>query len=136
MLVLSPLALFFIACTSTESSNGSAGPSQATLESGRVLYAASCQICHGDRAGVGRAPLAPSHGPQGHTWHHPDGQIMEIILDGTNVLRENMGLPSSAMEMPPFKGILTTAEAEAILSYIKMGWTQEQRNSQAGLPER
>jgi len=30
---------------------------KAVLESGRVLYAASCQTCHGDQQGIGRLAL-------------------------------------------------------------------------------
>lgn len=135
VLLLFPLLLLlFNACTSSDSSNG-AIPSQAVLESGRVLYAANCQACHGDRLGAGRSPLAPPHGPDGHTWHHPDGQLKEIILDGTALLRESRGLPPSEMEMPPYKSILTLGEVDAVLAYIKMGWTQEQRDSQAKLSE-
>jgi mono/diheme cytochrome c family protein len=122
--------LMLNACTGTRPSSD-ATPGKALLESGKVLYATSCQVCHGDQQGVGRVALAPSHDSQGHTWHHPDGQLLQIVLDGTKVLRESMGLPPSALEMPPFKGRLTQEEVVAILSFIKTWWTEEQRDFQA-----
>lgn len=118
------------ACSGSGASDDTT-PSKATLESGRVLYAASCQSCHGDQQGIGRLALAPYHGPNGHTWHHADGQLLEIILDGTKVLRESLGLPPSDLEMPPFRGELAQEEVLAVLSYIKTWWTQEQRDAQA-----
>ncbi|MDA0987824.1 MAG: cytochrome c [Chloroflexi bacterium] len=123
-------ALFLLnACTGSGVSDDA--PSKAILESGRVLYAASCQSCHGDQQGIGRLALAPYHGPDGHTWHHADGQLLEIILDGTKVLLESLGLPPSDLEMPHFRGELAREETLAVLSYIKTWWTQEQREAQA-----
>jgi mono/diheme cytochrome c family protein len=115
------VALFLLnACTDSETSSNTK-PSNATLESGRVLYSANCQACHGDQQGIGRLGLVPSHGPDGHTWHHPDGQLLEIFLDGTTVIREISGLPPSDVEMPSFRDRLTQEEALAILSYTRHG---------------
>ena len=120
------------ACTdSTSSDDGE--PGKAALESGRVLYTTSCQSCHGDQQGVGRLELASSHGPEGHTWHHADGQLLQMVLDGTDVLQASVGLPPSVLEMPPFKDKLTQAEVLAILSYLKTWWTEQQRDSQAAI---
>ena len=124
--------LLLSACTGSRPS-GDTTPGKAVLESGRVLYAASCQACHGDQQGVGRLALVPSHDSGGHTWHHPDGQLLQTVLDGTSAIRESLGLPPSDIEMPPFMERLTQKEVLAILSYIKTWWTEEQRDSQAAV---
>jgi mono/diheme cytochrome c family protein len=127
------VALFLLnACTGSQSlSDTDLGP--AVLECGRVLYSTDCQRCHGDQQGVGRLALAPSHGSDGHTWHHPDNPLLRMVMDGTNVIRESLGLPKSEMEMPAFRGRLTEEEALAVLNYIKTWWTEEQRDSQAAI---
>ena len=113
------MALFMLnACTGSQSSSDT-DPGPAVLESGRVLYAADCQRCHGDQQGVGSLALAPSHGTDGHTWHHPDDPLLQMVMDGTNVIWESLGIPKSEMEMPAFRGRLTREEAFAVLSYIK-----------------
>ena len=127
------VAIFLLnACTGSRSSSDTA-PSKTILESGRVLYAASCQVCHGDQQGVGRLDPAPHHNSEGHTWHHPDGQLLQRVMDGTQAVRESLGLPPEGIEMPSFKGRLTQEEVLAILSYIKTWWTEEQKVSQAAI---
>ena len=66
-------------------------------------------------------PDTPVHGPEGHTWHHADGQLTEIILGTLNI-------PGSTM--PSFEGILTEAEVMGILDYLKTGWYQDQVEGQ------
>lgn len=90
--------------------------------SGQRLYAGNCQSCHGgknqaiDSAGLG----APPHNSRGHTWHHPDQMLTTIILRGSEV---TYGRPG----MPAFQGILSEEEVQAILSYVKTWWTEEER---------
>jgi mono/diheme cytochrome c family protein len=92
-------------------------------ERGRAIYGQWCQTCHGDAAtGAGGDPLTPAHGPQGHTWHHPDGQLEAII-------RGEFTYPGRTM--PSFGSELTREEIEYILAYLKEGWTTEQREVQA-----
>ena len=124
--------LLLSACTGSRPS-GDTAPSKAILESGRVLYAASCQACHGDQQGVGRLALAPPHNSEGHTWHHADGHLLQTVLDGTSAVRESLGLPPSALEMPPFRGRLTQEEVLVIMSFIKTWWTEEQKDFQAAI---
>ena len=90
---------------------------------GNQLYTENCQTCHGTAAtGNGGIERAPSHGPQGHTWHHADGQLTAIILGQFNY-------PGRAM--PSFEGTLTEAEVSAILSYLKSNWSEDQLTYQA-----
>ena len=46
-------------------------PGKGSVE-GSDLYAANCQVCHGDSNGAGGRGGAPIHNDRGHTWHHPD----------------------------------------------------------------
>ena len=71
--------------------------------------------------GKGAVDNAPVHGPDGHTWHHPDGQLRELIL-GT--------LDYPGKTMPSFAEKLTDGEIDAVLEYIKSNWESEQRELQ------
>lgn len=96
----------------------SAGGNSTGISAGRVTYEANCAKCHGDTStGEGGLPDTPVHGPEGHTWHHADGQLMEIILGTLNI---------PGRTMPSFEGILTEAEVIGILDYMKTGWYQDQ----------
>jgi len=90
-----------------------------TVKRGAELYQANCQVCHGDAAtGRGRVGNAPPHGPTGHTWHHADGQLTDIILGR---------LYYPGRTMPSFEGKLTEEDVQAILAYFKTNWTASQR---------
>lgn len=91
-----------------------------TVLRGRSLYQASCERCHEEAAnGTGR--LAPPHGPTGHTWHHPDGQIVDIILGR---------LQYAGRTMPSFEGQMSEDDARAVLAFLKTNWTPAQRKFQ------
>ena len=62
----------------------------------------------------------PPHDETGHTWHHPDAQLVEWVLNGK--------FPG---QMPAFGDRLSREQVEAILAYIKTWWTEEQRATQA-----
>ena len=96
------------------------------LAKGAELYAANCQLCHGDREGEGATPGAPPHNASGHTWHHPDAQLKETIFNG----KAGFGL------MPPFKDKLTEQEVDAVLSYVKTWWEGWQLEGQADISRR
>ena len=98
--------------------------SAALPELGAAVYAAECVACHGGRDGRGALAGAPPHGPSGHTWHHPDGQLQETILNG------------GPFEMPGFRDQLSGREVEAVLAYMKTWWTDEQRAVQADISAR
>lgn len=93
--------------------------------SGFEIYAANCASCHGDVAtGDGAIDGTPIHGPAGHTWHHPDGQLVDIIL-GRN--------PSPGRTVPVFADTLTDQEVETVLTYLKTGWAPRQLEIQKGI---
>jgi mono/diheme cytochrome c family protein len=105
--------------------------SDAVVARGADLYQANCASCHGaDLAGApdwktpnenGSYP-PPPHDSSGHTWHHPDRVLIEIIRDGSN-------FPQS--RMPAFGGQLSDADMEAILEFIKTSWGPQERGYQS-----
>ncbi len=91
------------------------------IAKGGDLYATNCQVCHGDLRGPGGSG-APPHNQYGHTWHHPDAQLKDWVING-----KRFGFS----QMPAFKNTLTDPEVDAVLSYIKTSWTENQRETQA-----
>jgi len=98
---------------------------------GKKLYAQHCSSCHGANLqgqpnwkkplADGKYP-APPHDDTGHTWHHPDSLLIDIILNGGN--GTNGAIPSN---MSSFKHVLNNDDAQAILEFIKSRWSAESR---------
>ena len=98
------------------------------IAQGRQIYADQCAACHGAEL-VGqpgwRSPLpsgrlpAPPHDASGHTWHHPDAQLLAITRHG---LARVIGQPDYRSAMPAYEGVLSDAEILAALSWIKSRW--------------
>ncbi len=90
---------------------------------GEVLYQQYCAECHGvDLKGLPtwKEPLAdgslppPPQDDTGHTWHHPDRQLIEIIQNGGNVAFNS--------KMPAFGDKLTEGQIVSILEFFKSKW--------------
>ncbi len=123
------LLVFLGACSGGLAENESpVDPAQLAI--GKRVYESNCATCHGAQ-GEGQPdwkyPVngvypAPPHNSKGHTWHHPDAQLLEIIAKGG-------GLPNSAM--PAYADILTPDEVVAVLDYIKTFWGRQEREFQA-----
>lgn len=121
--------------------NGTAVPAVPTLDAqnvrlGEGLYATHCASCHG--ANLEGQPnwkvplangsfLAPPHDDSGHTWHHPDGLLVDITLYGGAAVYGDQGPPST---MPGFEGQLSREEVVAIFDFIRSRWSQDARESQ------
>lgn len=116
--------------------NQTAVPPIPTLNSesvvqGEILYTKYCAVCHGaNLAGTanwkqllpdGSFPPPPQDS-SGHTWHHSDELLMNIIQNG--------GDPSYSSKMPAFKDILTEDESMAILEFFKSRWGRDEREFQ------
>lgn len=105
-------------------------------EQGRLIYIENCQACHGNklqgqsnwqsRKADGRLP-APPHDETGHTWHHPDQVLFTLTKYGPSVMA-GQGYES---DMPAYDGVLSDAEIEQVLDYIKSTWPEDIRLEQA-----
>jgi mono/diheme cytochrome c family protein len=108
----------------------------AQVMAGRPLYAEHCANCHGEalqgqpdwraRLPNGRLP-APPHDVSGHTWHHPDRQLFDMIKFGI----ERFAPRGYESDMPAYEGKLTDIQIWAILAFIKSAWPFEIRDRQA-----
>ena len=123
----------FSACSSD-------GDLRQTLDSDEVvrggeLYQHNCASCH--RADLSGDPdwktpnddgsyPPPPHDSSGHTCHHPDQVLVEIIRDGSDV-------PQSGM--PSFGKKLTEEDISAILEFFKANWGPQERAYQEQLTE-
>ncbi|MBM2826170.1 MAG: Cytochrome c family protein, partial [Dehalococcoidia bacterium] len=108
---------------------------QKDTTKGSQLYTANCQSCHGGASGGQVMDIPPPHNANGHTWHHSDCQIKEIVVNGSGemeeMMRRVMGSSESTPQMPAFKETLSDEEIDTILYYIKSWWKPEQREFQA-----
>lgn len=102
------------------------------VQLGRTVYATQCASCHGaDLEGEpdwrSRLPdgslRAPPHDGTGHTWHHPDAQLFEVVKEGGQAAAP-AGFKSN---MPAFGETLSDREILASLAYIKSRWPAEIR---------
>ena len=91
---------------------------------GQILYETNCQSCHGGASGGRIDEIPPRHNANGHTWHHPDQQLNQIINGGFKVSDERG-------QMPAFGEKLTMQEIRQILEFIKTWWSEDQRSYQA-----
>jgi mono/diheme cytochrome c family protein len=113
------------------SSCGSASTKPETnslIDSGAKLYQANCLSCHGGATGGKLRDIPPTHNTNGHTWHHADQQLTDMVLNGISFSLEEQ-------KMPAFKDKLTEEDVKAILAYIKTWWTEEQRAWQRKVTE-
>ncbi len=101
---------------------GSNRISAKTISRGKRLFADNCQACHGIK-GVGERPndpyakdeygfVAPPLNNDAHAWHHPDRQLVETILNGSD----------RNERMIAWKESLSRKEVEDIVTYIKSLW--------------
>ncbi|MGH2377976.1 MAG: c-type cytochrome [Candidatus Limnocylindria bacterium] len=100
---------------------------------GEALYQANCASCHGGPTGGAMMDYPPRHNASGHTWHHPDCELREVILTGTSPMIEmmrDMMAPPGAPTMPAWRDRLGDDEVDAVLAYIKTMWTDQQRAAQ------
>jgi len=111
-------------------------PESPTLAArGMVVYAQHCASCHGaklegqpdwrKRLPNGRLP-APPHDATGHTWHHSDKQLFDMVKNGTAGM-----VPGYEADMPAYKDILGDADIRAVLSFIESTWPPDIRARQA-----
>jgi mono/diheme cytochrome c family protein len=127
VLVLLVAALLFASCDDTLKQPKAPSPDDL-IQRGATLYTANCLSCHGGASGGKLRDIPPPHNANGHTWHHADQQLTDMILNGIPFSLE-------AQRMPAFKDKLTEEDVKAILASIKTWWTEEQRAGQRRVTE-
>jgi mono/diheme cytochrome c family protein len=134
------VALLLAACgrqTAAQSTTGTPYPTldAAQVERGRALHLQHCASCHGANAeGAPTWPTpaadglepAPPHDDRGHTWHHPDRVLYEVIHHGMSDPLK----PGSPLRMPAFGDKLSDADIHALIEYFKSLWSAENRQWQ------
>ncbi|NOX61628.1 MAG: cytochrome c [Chloroflexi bacterium] len=149
-LALALVAFLLVACQNTQATQSppfdpAASDALPTLDAemiglGERIYQENCAACHGQR-GEGQPNWkvanpdgtypAPPHTAEGHTWHHGDGLLFQIVKEGG----DSLNIPNFKSGMPAFGDKLTDAEIIAVLSYLKSLWPEEQRRIQAQASE-
>lgn len=106
------------------------------VHAGEIVYRKHCAACHGaylegqadwrkrDASGILRAP---PHDATGHTWHHADDLLFEIVKYGMAAV---IGDSEYRSAMPIYENILSDDEIVAVLSFIKNSWPEEERSWQ------
>ncbi|MCK9513505.1 MAG: cytochrome c [Pigmentiphaga sp.] len=105
---------------------------QQLVMQGKVVYANNCAVCHGkalegqpnwrQRMQNGRLP-APPHDETGHTWHHPDAMLIDMVKN--SLVPGRTAPPGYETDMPAYRDLLTDDEIIAVLAYIKSSWPPE-----------
>jgi mono/diheme cytochrome c family protein len=134
--ILAGLFLMFLAaCSSQSETERFIESNPETYRLGQQVYSQNCASCHG-ASGEGQFPDeprardssgrygAPPHNENGHTWHHADDLLYQIVREG------GMGNPEDFNLMPAFGERLSNEDIEAVVFYIKSFWTEEQRQWQ------
>ncbi|MCB0036877.1 MAG: c-type cytochrome [Anaerolineales bacterium] len=86
------------------------------LAQGEAIFIETCAACHGSE---GEGNVGPALNGSMHAWHHIDSQLRLIIRDGIE-----------GTAMVGHKDHLSNEEIDAVISYIKVWWTPEQRQMQ------
>lgn len=116
-------------------------PHAELVERGATVYRTHCAVCHGQTGegepnGMVQNPDGtyppPPHDSSGHTWHHGDGLLFEIIRDGGAQFETG----AFRSRMPAWGEVLSDEEIRAVITYLKTPWDVEERAFQAEVSER
>lgn len=112
----------------------------ALVVRGKTVYENNCASCHGaklegqpdwrQRLPNGRLP-APPHDASGHTWHHPDHVLIDIIRDG--LVPGKTAPEGYQSDMPAYGSTLKDDDIVAVLAYIKSNWPAEALEAQRSI---
>jgi len=113
-------------------------PTDAALVArGKPIYVQHCAAYHGasmegqpnwrERRPDGRLP-APPHDASGHTWHHPDAVLVDIVRHG--LVPGKTAPDGYQSDMPAYDQVLPDADVRAVLAYIKSGWPAQEQEAQ------
>jgi ABC-type transport system substrate-binding protein/mono/diheme cytochrome c family protein len=126
----------------SETQSPGADPNNAgQVALGQQVYVSFCAGCHGanlegqpdwqKRLPLGNFP-APPHDETGHTWHHADQWLFDIVKDGG----QRFAPPRYRSAMPAYRDMLTDEEIWAVLAFIQSRWPSSIRAEQARLNAR
>lgn len=132
VLALIGLAAFFYGTGGLSGASYIDPADPALVARGKTIYARQCASCHGARLEgqpdwrrrlpTGRLP-APPHDESGHTWHHPDKVLVDIVKNG--LVPGRTAPDAYQSDMPAYGGALSDADIAAVLAYIKSNWPPE-----------
>ena len=139
--LIAVMTWMLIACSSD--THLSADPNnKQQVAMGKNLYDKHCAACHGvnlegqanwrKRGDDGRLP-APPHDDSGHTWHHPDQMLFEIIRDG---MVPPHAPDNYVTDMQGWGDVLSGEQIWAILAYIKSRWSEESLRVQKDIDDK
>lgn len=111
------LAIFSVSLLFFSNSNPHGFANQEQFLVAKEFYTTSCASCHGLKGEGLKTGLlaAPSLNGSGHAWHHTDQQVAKWI-------REGIG------DMPAVAPEWSDETIKDLHSYIKLWWSEEQRN--------
>ena len=75
---------------------------------------------------------AAPHDDSGHTWHHANRTLYDIVRAGTPAARTG----AAPSDMPAFGEVLTDDEIWAVLAFIQSQWTERTRRAQQEIDRR
>jgi mono/diheme cytochrome c family protein len=86
---------------------------------GADIFQANCAACHGAEGQGHVLPSAPALNGSEHSWHHSDEQITQLLRDGGS-------------QMPAVAAQWSDEEVEAVITYFKQWWSEQQKRAQRG----
>lgn len=98
-------------------------PTSPFATSGGALFLANCAACHGARA---EGNVGPPLNAAGHAHHHSDIELVQAITQGVK-------RPDATVEMPAWGQKLSPQQVRQLVEFIKLLWTDEQRQTQSTL---
>lgn len=112
----------------------------AQVARGKTLYEQNCASCHGVKLGGqadwrqrlpnGRMP-APPHDASGHTWHHPDKVLVDIVKNG--LVPGRTAPEGYESDMPAYGASMKDEDIVAVLAYIKSNWPADALEAQRNI---
>jgi mono/diheme cytochrome c family protein len=100
------------------------------IDQGAAVYQGHCAACHGANLqgqtdwtvpdADGYLP-APPHDETGHTWHHPDTLLMQIVTHGTQAVVGG----TYKSNMAGFGDVLSEDDILNVMAFIKSTWPDE-----------
>lgn len=136
--VVAMLVVLTASCVGGEDSSDelASGDTSTVVEQGAALYATYCAACHGENLEghpnwmIPNADGTYNPPPQdstGHTWHHGDPTLVQLISEGS---------PFRESVMPAFGDTLTDEQIVAILEFFRSSWGEQERTFQQQATER